>query len=190
MAKANLRRFDWEKVAHLDAQMWRSYYNHRFFKMFLQLIQLMRTQLRTNWVATLKLAYYAAAAATDYRLKKGRENYQKTLKNLTKFYKAISDNCTEPFDYKKAAELELEWWDIHRYPEKYKKTLEASLAESAAAIYNVPASGLKTYAKYRAAAMMLPNHEGDWQENPPDWNEVERLLIISWRSGYKVIQAK
>ena len=188
MAKSDLRKFDYKKVAELDAKMWRSYYNHQFLKMFFQLLKIMRTQLKLNWFNTFRLAYYSGLAATDYRLRKGRENYPKTKKNLIKFYKVISDNCLEPFDYTKTGILELEWWDIHRYPKKYKKTLELSLAETMAAMYNDKPTNFKEYSHYRAVAMLMPRHEGDKQENPPDWNEIRDLLLKSWGSAFKAVQ--
>lgn len=188
MSKSDLRQFDYEKVAKLDAAMWRSYYNHQFIKLFMQLLQLMRTQLHLNWLLVLRLSLYSGWAATDYRLKKGRENYPRVLKNLTKFYKIISDNCTEPFDYKKAAEFELEWWDIHRYPDRYKKSLEQSLADAQEAVYNTDSTKFKKYAHNRAVAMQLPNHEGDKQDNPPNWNEIYELVLKCWQSLHEAVQ--
>jgi hypothetical protein len=188
MAKSNLRQFDYKKVARLDADMWRSYYNHQFIKMFIQLVRVMRTQLHLNWFLTLRLARYSGWAAADYRLKKGRENYPRVLRNLVKFYKIISDNCTEPFDYQHVAELELEWWDIHRYPNKYKKSLEQSLADAQAAIYGTDSVKFKAYAHSRAVAMLLPKHEGDKQDNPPDWLKINDLTLKSWHALYTAVQ--
>lgn len=188
MAKANLRQFDYKKVAKLDADMWRSYYNHQFIKLFKQLCMIISTQMRLSWFHTLRLAFHSGWAATDYRLNKGQENYHRVLKNLVKFYKIISDNCTEPFDYQKAGELELEWWNIHRYPDKYKKSLEQSLADAQAAIYNTSPAKFNKYAHIRAIAMQLPNHQGDKQDNPPDWNEINQLLLKSWHSLHTTVQ--
>ena len=188
MPKSDLRQFNYSKVAKLDTNMWRSYYNHQFLKMFFQLLRLMRTQLHMNWLIIFRLAYHAGVAATQYRLKRGNEDYNKALKHLTKFYELISKNCIEPFDYKKAGELELEWWDIHRYPEKYKKSLEQSLAQALAVVYSVDPKSLKDYAHYRKVAMLLPNHQGDSQLNPPSWQKIEDLLIKSWRSAHRAVQ--
>ena len=188
MVKSDLRQFDYKKVAKLDSAMWRAYYNHQFIRLFFLLLQLMRTQLRFNWYLTAKLAYFSGLAAADYRLKRGREDYKKTLANLTKYYRILSKHSTEPFDYNEAARLELEWWDIHRYPKKCKKSLQTSLAEAAAVIYSVKPSTLTEYAKYRAEAMMIPSHQGDSQKIKPDWQKVESLLIRSWRSLYQSVQ--
>jgi hypothetical protein len=188
MSKSDLRQFDYKKVAKLDADMWRSYYNHQFLKMFLQLLQLMRTQLHMNWFLTIRLAHYSGRAAAQYRLKRGHEDYEKLLKILIKFYKIISAHSIEPIDYKEAARFELEWWDIHRYPAKYEKGLEQSLAEGMGSIYNVGPDKMKEYAHYRAVAMMIPNHQGDNQPVPPDWAKIEKLLTKAWKSAYQAVQ--
>lgn len=188
MGKSDLRQFDYQKVAKLDTAMWRAYYNHQFIKLFLLLMQIMRTQLHLNWFTTTRLAYHSSRAAINYRRKKGHEDYPQVLRNLTKYYKILSRNSKAAFNYKEAARLELEWWDIHRYPKKYKKSLETSLAESAAVIYGVKPVSLADYAKWRAEAMMIPNHEGDSQKIKPDWKKIERLLISSWRSLHISVQ--
>jgi hypothetical protein len=190
MSKTDLTQFDYKKVAKLDANAWRSYYNHRFFKMFIQLLRGMKAQIRLNWYLTLKLAFYSGRAATTYRRTKDHENYEKVLKDLTKYYQVLSSHCTLPFDYKEAAKLELEWWDIHRYPEKYKKSLEISLAEAAAVVYGVNPKNLKDYAHYRAVAMMIPNHTGDKgkTDSDKDYKEIESLLAKSWQSLYNTVQ--
>lgn len=161
MKKTDLAQFDYQKMAQLDSDMWRAYYNHQFFKLFLLLIQLMKTQFRFNWFITLRLAYYSGVAAAYYRIKKhkGVKN-DRVYSKLIKFYELISKNSVETFDYAKAAELELAWWDIHRRSYTNNKELEQSLADGMAAIYNVPVSKLSEYAYYRAEAMILPRHEG------------------------------
>jgi hypothetical protein len=187
MAKANLRQFDYEKVANLDAGMWRSYYNHQFFKLFWQLLQLIRTQLGFNWSITIRLALYSAWAAADYRINRGHVNHQRLTKNLIKFYRIISDHATEPFNYQKAGELELAWWDIHRSSYENNEKLEQSLAAAAAAMYNTVPSSLKSYAHYRAEAMILPQHEGD-KKNFTDWDKVNDLLIKAWQALHTAVQ--
>lgn len=188
MAKIDLREFDYKRVAKLELDIWRAYYKHQFLKLFFLLFQLLRTQVHLNGYLTFKLAFYSAFAAADYRIKRGHENYERDLNKLVSFYRIISKHSVDPFDYKKAAKLEFEWWDIHRYPEKYKKTLEQGLAEATAAVHNVKPESLKEYAHYRAIAMMIPDHKGDRQKIKPDWQKAELLLLKSWQSLHQAIQ--
>lgn len=105
-------------------------------------------------------------------------------KNLTKLFKTVSDNCTQPFDYGEAAKLELEWWDIQRYPEKHKKSLEQSLAENMAAVYNVAALKTEGYGRNRAKALLLLSKD----DQTFDKGEFSTLLNKSWESLHESIQ--
>lgn len=191
MTKSDLTQFDYKRMAQLDSDMWRAYYNHQFFKLFLLLVQLMKTQFRFNWFITLRLAYYSGMAAAYYRIKKhkGVKN-DRVLEKLIKFYRLISKNATEAFDFREAAKLELAWWDIHRRSYKNNKELEQSLADGMAVIYNISASKLSEYAHYRAEAMILPRHEGDSQPVPTDWEVVTDVLIKAWRSLHTAVQKR
>lgn len=187
MPKADLKQFDYQKVALLDAEMWRSYYNHQFIKLFWQLIGLIKTQLGLSWFTTLRLAYYSAWAAADYRIHMGNVNHQRVRSNLVKFYKIVANNAVERFDYEKTGELELKWWDIHRSSFKNNKELERSLADAAAAMYNLKSMQLQEYAHYRAEAMILPRHVSD-KENFTDWEQVHELLVKAWKSLHSAVQ--
>lgn len=189
MERTDLRQFDYKKVGQLDADMWRAYYNHQFFKLFRQLIMLIRTQIRLGWLLTFRLAYYSAWAAADYRIHKQKGvNNQRVLHNLTKFYGLVAEHSSEPFDYRKAASLELAWWDVHRKSTANNQALEKSLADAAAAIYNVSPDVLKDYAYYRAEAMILPRHEGDSAVNKTDWAKITELTILSWQALHQAVQ--
>lgn len=186
--KKDLAQFDYRVMARLDSEMWRAYYQHRFLKLFRLLYKLFRTQFSPNMLVTFRLAYYAAVAATDYRVKKGHENHARVLRNLVRFYRTISSNSTRPFDYQLAAEMELEWWDIRRYPDKYDSTLELSLAKNMAAVYSVDVNRLRTYAHYRAEAMLLRDQQGDIQKIEPSWEKIEDLLMHSWKSLQETVK--
>ncbi len=188
MAKRDLRQFDFEKVAKLDKDMWRAYYNHQFLKLFILAVRFIRTQQCLNWYLTIKLVYHSSAAAADYRIRKGYENYERPLRHLIKFFQIISDHSQQPFDFHKAAELELKWWNVDRYPDRFETTREQSLAEAMAVVYKVKAENLSDYGRHRAAAMKIPNHEGDKQAVKPDWQKVESLLIKSWQSLHEAVQ--
>jgi hypothetical protein len=169
--------------------MWRAYYNHQFFKLFSQLLLLLKTQLRLNWLLTLRLAYYSAWAAADYRIHKHKGvNNERILKNLTKFYGLISKHNAVAFNYQKAAELELAWWDVHRKSYTNNPALEQSLADAAAILYNIDATDLKEYAYYRAEAMILPRHEGDRTGRYADWQKITELTIKSWQALHRAVQ--
>jgi len=134
MAKHDLRQFNPDEFAQLDADMWVAYYNHKFFRLFVLLLRLNYSHFRPHPILTLRAAYRSAMAAIVFCKTKGHEDSAKILKHLVQFYKLLSNHNVQAFDYRKAAELELEWWFVDRYPKRYKITRATALADGMAAI--------------------------------------------------------
>lgn len=188
MPKVDMRNADFRKCAEVETKMWRDYYNHHFLRLAFYLLISVKAAFKGSWLVSLRLSWYSGRAAMIYRRKKGQEDYPSVLKNLEKFYKIASDHVAEPFDYYRAAELELEWWDIHRYPDKYKKSLEFGIAEAAAIVYHCSREDLMEYARYRAQAAKMLTHEGDNFPEKNDWSKIDSLLYKTWDSFGKAIQ--
>jgi len=188
MAKSDLTQFDYKKVANLDARIWRAYYHHQFLRFAVLTYRLLRSQLRLNPIKTLLLAYYFSVASAEYRLNKNHMQSAKTLLNLVKFYKLISDNALEPFNYKEAAKRELDWWNIQRYERKDRGKLAAGLAKTFASVYHVPDKALLSYGKFRTEALDVKDEYLHRQKIEPNWNEIEELLMQSWQNLHNAIQ--
>jgi hypothetical protein len=109
MRKRDLRKIEPEQLAKFDVDMWFAYYNHRFFRLFILLFQMTNPYFRPNVFLTIRAAYHSALAAAIFRKTKGHENDKSTRKHLVYFYKILSDHDLHPFDYRKAADLELKW---------------------------------------------------------------------------------
>lgn len=181
--KTDLRDFDYKKVAKDEAEVWWAYYNHHYLRIFLKFLHLTRSQMGLSWLQTLKASYYISWAGADYRINRGEVNEQRVIANLAKFYKVVSDRSVKPFDYRKAAKLEVAWWNVHRSSYKSNKDLERGIAEAAAVIYHVKPAALKDFAHYRAMAAVLPQHEADNdQPHPPNWQHIKGLLDKAWQS--------
>jgi hypothetical protein len=187
MRKVDLRTFDYIKVAQIDTAMWRSYYNHKFYKLFWQMLLLLKNQLGLSWLKTIRLAYYSAWAAADYRIHRGNTNNKRIEKNLIKFYKLISDNAIEEFDYEKAGQLELIWWEVHRGSKQTSDKLRQGLAAAVAAMFNENPKKMEKYASYRAEAMFLPAHTSD-KVSKTKWTTVDELLEKSWHELFISVQ--
>jgi len=186
MTESDITQFDYKKVAKLDTDMWLSYsaVNRNSARLFIRALKLIKYQLQFSWLVTIKLAYYAGMAAASYRLKIGKENYPRALNNLTKLFRTVSNHSLQPFNYKKAAELELEWWDIQRYPEKYSKGLDQSLSENMATVFNVSSKKTSDYGLYRAKALALLHHH----DKKLNEGELSELLLKAWKSLHDSIQ--
>ncbi len=181
---AHLREFDPDEVARLETAMWRSYYEKRELRLFTQLSELLRSQYDMPLVRSNRVAYYAANAAFVFKSGKQRADYEKALPDLVKFYEAVRKISDLPFDVNRAAQLELEWWIIHRECAKHAPgDLDRALAELQAAIYGVPLEKLMEHGRLRAEAMTIRDtRAAAGGVTEADWARMDELLRQSWRS--------
>lgn len=188
--RADIRRFDPKEIAHLDTVMWRSYYERRSSDLFLQLAELMRLQFHFPLLRSNHVAAYAAKAAFIFKDGHNRADYERALPYLECYFQEIHDISDRPFDVRRAASLELEWWIVHR--ERTKRGYEDlahAVAEAASELYGVPPGELIEYGRYRADAMKVRDTtttaNGVTEE---DWRVIESDLQASWQSLWKAIQ--
>lgn len=187
--KTNIRQFDPATVARMDTDMWRSYYDRKPLKLFFQLASLLRQQFHAPFWRSNVIAFHAAKAAFGFKKGKERADYEKVLPSLKKYYNAIHRMSINDFDVKKAAQLELEWWIVHRQRAQHQGgDLEKALAESAAVIYKINPEQLNDYAKFRAEAMDIRDSEQEKDGvSDAEWTQIAHLLNQCWQSLYKEV---
>jgi hypothetical protein len=185
--KVNIRQFDANEIARLDTAMWRSYYAKERLKMFSQLTEVLEKQYQLPFWRRQLLAYYAAKAAFVFKDGKAREDYEKALPDLRKFYGEIRDISTTDFDVERVAKTELEWWIIHRERKKYQAdALPNALAEAASAVYNLPKEKFLEYGQFRTDAMKIRDTKAEQGSvTEEDWQKIDELLHNSWQSLHK-----
>jgi hypothetical protein len=187
--KVDIRDFDADEVARLDTAMWRSYYTRERLQMYRELTELLAKQYKLRFWRRQLVAYYAASAAFVFKDGKSRADYEKALPDLEKFYGEIRDISTTDFDAKRAAQLELEWWIIHRERKKYQEgDLAKALADTAAEIYKMPPENFMEHGRLRAEAMEIRDTKAEaGGVTEEDWKRIDELLHQSWRSLHSVI---
>lgn len=190
--KVDIRDFDADEVARLDTAMWRSYYSRRRLQMFSQLTELLEKQYKLRFWRRQFVAFYAAKAAFVFKDGKSREDYEKALPDVEKFYSEIRDISTTDFDAKRAAKLELEWWIVHRERKKYQEgDLARALAETAAEIYKMPVENFLEHGTLRAEAMEIRDTKAEsGGVSGEDWQKIDELLHASWRSLHNAVNQK
>ena len=186
---AHLRQFDPDEVARLETAMWRSYYGKQKLRLFAGLAELLRTQYQMPFVRSNLVAYYAANAAVVFQRGKQRSDYEQALPDLVKFYQSIRNMSDLPFDVNKVAQLELEWWIIHRQRAQHQpEDLTRALAELQAAIYGLPADRFMEHGRLRAEAMEIRDTKAEQGGvTEADWARIDDLLHRSWRSLHAVV---
>ncbi len=85
----SLRDFDAHAVARLETATWRSYYDHRPVRLFLELTQLLRTQYHLSFVDSLRAALVAATAAERFQPGHTRADDARALPDLERFYAIV-----------------------------------------------------------------------------------------------------
>ncbi len=183
----SLKDFDPNEVAHLDLEMWKAYYSHRFVRLFFLLVRLLRKQFGLGLFTAIRAASFAAAAATDFRRNKGKEDKQRVYEKVLRFTQIVSANAPEEFNAEQAATTEVEWWFVDRYPENFLEgERERGLARAMSAIYGVNPEALADYAKYRAQAMVLQD-EAEETGKEADWERMGILLRDSYRALFTAL---
>ncbi len=190
--KTDIRNFDADEIARLDTAMWRSYYSRERLRLFRELAETLESQFHFPFWRRHLVAFYAARAAFVFKDGKAREDYEKALPDLRKFYAQIHDVSTPDFDIEQAAKLELEWWIVHRQRKEYLPgSLSQALADGAAVIYGVKADDLKEYGDARADAMEIRDNKAEaGGVTEEDWKRIDDLLHRSWRSLHDVVNKK
>jgi hypothetical protein len=188
--RVDIRRFEAAEVARLDTAMWRSYYERKPVALFFQLAELMRRQFHYPLLRSYIGAARAARAAFVFKDGHDRAEYQRALPDLIDYYQGIHAVSATPFDVSRTAQLELEWWIVHRERARHDNgALERALAEAAAELYRMPAAPMMEYARYRAAAMRIRDEEAAARSlDEQDWSRIERRLNASWRALARAVR--
>jgi hypothetical protein len=183
--RADIRVFDPDDVARLETAMWRSYYDRRRLPLFAQLVSLLQGQFHLQPLRAVAMAGLAARAAAVFQVGSSHDDYRRALPYLDRYYAGIRTVSEVPFDPRRAAALELEWWIVHREVEDHPPgDLENALAELAAELYQVPAERLWTHAARRAEAMTIRDRTSRREVGvlDDDWDRIEAVLWVAWKA--------
>ncbi|WP_229310891.1 hypothetical protein [Larkinella soli] len=182
------RPFDPYEVARLDAAMWRSYYERQPVRMFLQLAEVMRSQYGAPFWRSFAIAYRAGRAAFVFKDGRNRADYHRALPDLERYFGLLNDLSRTPFDIRKVARLELEWWIVRREKDRFSPAdWERLLAEEAGLMYGLPADRFREYAHYRTEAMLYRDARNTRMAET-DWQRVQSLLDRSWSAYSRAVR--
>ncbi|MBK9214744.1 MAG: hypothetical protein IPM59_03975 [Chloracidobacterium sp.] len=182
--KVDIRDFDPDEVARLDTAMWRSYYERERLRLFRELTELLGHQFHFPFWRRQLVAFHAAKGAFVFKDGHSRDGYLNAMPDVQRFYEQIRDVSITDFDAHRAAELEVEWWIVHRQRKMHQPgDLSRALAEAAAAVYRLPAENFTEHADLRAQAMEIRDSKAEaGGVTEGDWRHIDELLHRSWRS--------
>lgn len=177
--QADLTRFDPDKTARIETQMWRHYYDKRFVPLFADLYLLARDEQGFSPLDSARIAIAAARAARAFQPTTSRAEAQVAAPLLVDYFSVLARGAPEPVDVVAAARTELDWWQARREsvpPETYGLTI----ARVATLLYSVEGIEVESFGVFRAQAMAYRDaREGRMTE--ADWSAIETQLASAYR---------
>lgn len=172
----DVRAFDPDRVAALEIEMWKAYYDKRNTALFRDLITLNRETHRCPRSTAFRIAFHLArAAATFGNL---RSEYEQVLPDLEQGYRIARDWSGLSYDPAVIARAELAWWVARRIPGKNSPEQVGDLiADVNAQFYNVAKEKVLEASVLRARAGRLRDEAGPGA----NWPELARILTESYR---------
>lgn len=173
----DIRRFDPDRTAAREVDMWRAYYDKRNLRLFTDLVVQTRETYRCSWWLAGRIAFSLARAAATFGNLRG--DYDQVLPDLEAAYGRAARWTGAAYDPRAVARAELAWWVARRIPgQDSPEQVGGLIADLNAQLYGVPRERVLEPSILRARAGKLRDDGGAHA----DWTEVSRLLTESYRS--------
>jgi hypothetical protein len=157
------RSFDPQLVARVESAAWVAYYRRNWPVFLRSALTLSRRTFGLPWPATLWCSWLVLQANRVWAPFPDNDP-EKAWRTMERLYRFVQQRYGEPFDPKRAATLELEWWRVHREIQhadagRDDGALAHALARLYAHVYGVPETAVRGAAVQRALAM---RHSDQW----------------------------
>jgi hypothetical protein len=177
-------QFDPDRVAFYEAVGWQAYYDHAWLRMLWLILNLCQTQFRIPFPISVLASYYIVRASAGWVAVD--HNRAKILALHEKFYALARKYSGLLLDPLKVAELEEQYWDVHRRlsgkPEKTE--FINTMIELHSAIFGITPEQARESAELRVEANNVDDTITSKQSTNPaqDWQKLEALLRQCYRS--------
>jgi hypothetical protein len=162
---SRLRTFDPVRLADLEYRAWVGYYLRRWPQVLMALVGLVRTGFGMDWYRTLYAAWLLLRASQLWAPFPDHDA-ERAQACMRRFYTLVSITYGVPANPAKAAELEVDWWRVHREGQhrdgshtiddaEPAEELVQSLTRLYAYLYGEHESSFRPAAVHRARAMDL-----------------------------------
>jgi hypothetical protein len=164
-APSRLRSFDPVRLADFEYRVWMGYYLRQWLRVLADSVRLVRVGFGMSWYRTVYGAWLVLRANQLWAPYPDNDP-KRALACMRRFYALVALAHGEQFNPAKAAELEVDWWRVHRESQHQDgsaaiddsdppEELVASLTRLYCYLYNEPESALRPAAVHRARAMDL-----------------------------------
>jgi hypothetical protein len=152
------RSFDPRRVGSLECAAWVAYYRREWLTFLKSAVRLTRSTFGLPWPATLRGAWLALRANQLWAPFPDNDP-DGARRAMARFYRLVARHHGESFDPRRAAELEVEWWRVHRDHQHSSGSDVGPLVDALAGlysyVYDVPEGAVRVAAEQRAVAMNI-----------------------------------
>ena len=182
------RSFDPRLVGRLEAAAWVAYYRREWLPLLRCAVSLTRHTFGLPWPSTLWGAWMVMRANQLWAPYPDNDR-EGARRAMERFYRLLARHHDEAFDARRASELEVEWWRIHREHQREdtggsEAPLVAALAALYAYVYGVSEADVRVAAEERALAM---NYSDQWVQEGCDLRSPliaqERAALVRSYAG-------
>lgn len=187
-ADSPMRKFDPRKLAHYEKENYVAYYQKSWLKLMRVSVGMVKEAFGLSLWQAIYGAYLVARAEMAFAPFPDND-VPLTLAYTRRFYAFIKRVHREDFDVEQAAQLEVNWWIVHRklFAQPENQELVDALANSYAVAYGVEPARLREAAYHRAQGMLCSDrwvNNGQAVTSPLLAQEEEELV-----KGYTALRA-
>lgn len=183
----DMSSFDPDRIAFYETEGWRAYYDRNWPRAFGLMMRLIESQFHIPFPRSVLAAYYVVRASIAFAGKTPRRDV--VLRCLGRFYRMAAARNQGAFDPRRAAELELRYWIVHRelVGQPDKRPFVEVVAELHATLFGATTAAMWASAESRVAAADAVDLITSRRSLDPaaDWRRVEECL----RQAYRQVKA-
>lgn len=188
------RAFHPDRVAELEAEGWRAYYDRDWMRVFRLMVQLNREQFGMSLPTAFAAALDIVRATIAFAPPDGANDVAAATQHLEHFYAKAQQARGLPADAQTLAAREMDYWIVHRQLAIARKQdpdhagdlepMIAALARLHAGLFDAPPDAIRRSAEYRAAAAAAVDRitGGYSPDIAADWQQIKADLTAAYRS--------
>jgi hypothetical protein len=180
-----MRSFDPRRVGSLECRAWETYYRRKWAAFLVASVGLVRAAFRMSWPRTVVGAWLVLRANMVWAPFPDNDP-DKARALMRRFYQLLrKSEPSTAFEPTRAAELEVEWWRVHREHQHAGDSSEGlivALGDLYAYTYSADPAEVREAARLRAEAMDVSDRWVEAGSDPsnPLLVEERALLVRSY----------
>lgn len=177
--------FDPVRVGRAECDAWAAYYRRQWLPFLRAVVGMVRAGFGLSWWRTLRGSWHVLRANQLWAPFPDNDP-DGARAAMTRFYALVAASGWGGFDPRRAAELEVRWWRVHREHQHESGVEEADLVEALvelySSVYGLPGAAVRPAAALRVRAMDASDRwvAAGCSPDDPQLAQERRLLVASF----------